>query len=276
MKAARPWRRSSAPDARRPARLAAWGALFGGLVAGVVFAPAAWLAAAVGGASGGRLLLSEPAGSVWRGNARLTLSGGGGSRDALTLPGRLGWRLAWAGGGPVLELEQPCCLSAPVRLRLEPGLARWAVAVLPAPAGLGQWPADWLAALGTPWNTLRLSGALRLSSPGLRLESVQGRWRLEGALQADFDDMASSVSTLPRLGSYRLQVRGGAAGSEAATVALSTTAGPLLLSGEGQWAAGRLRFRGEARAEAGSEAPLQNLLNLLGRRDGARALLSIG
>ena len=88
--------------------------------------------------------------------------------------------------------------------------------------------------------------------------------------------MASRLSTLPRLGSYRLSVRGGGAGSDAATVGLATTAGPLLLSGEGQWTGARLRLRGEARAEDGSEAALQNLLNLLGRREGARALLAIG
>jgi flagellar basal body rod protein FlgF len=95
---------------------------------------------------------------------------------------------------------------------------------------------------------------VRLSSAGLRLESAQGRWRLEGELQADFDHMASRLSTLPRLGSYRLSVRGGGPGSDAATVGLATTAGPLLLSGEGQWTGARLRLRGEARAEDGSEA----------------------
>ena len=253
-----------------------WGAAAGSLVAAVVFAPAAWLAAAVHEATAGRVLLSEPTGSVWRGQARLTLSGGKGSRDALTLPGRFGWRLGFEAGAPALELEQPCCLAAPLRLRLEPGYGRWAVALGAAPAGIGQWPAGWLAALGTPWNTLHLTGTLRVSSPGLRLERVQGRWRLDGALQADFEHMASRVSTLPRLGSYRLDVSGGGASGDASVIKLSTTAGPLLLSGEGQWTGARLRLRGEARAEEGSEAALQNLLNLLGRRDGARALLAIG
>lgn len=279
----RGWRRpgragSVAPalSAARARRMGWWGAAVGGLAAGVAFAPAAWLASAVRHATGGHVLLSEPTGSVWRGQARLTLSGGAGSRDALTLPGRVGWRFGLEGGAPALALEQACCLAAPLRLRLEPGFGRWAVALGAAPAGLGQWPADWLSALGTPWNTLQLSGTLRLSSPGLRLERVQGRWRLDGALQADFEHMASRVSTLPRLGSYRVAVRGGGATGDAATVTLSTAAGPLLLSGEGQWAGARLRLRGEARAEPGSEAALQNLLNLLGRRDGARALLAIG
>jgi general secretion pathway protein N len=262
--------------AGRAWRLAVWGAAAGSLAALVVFAPAAWVAAAVNQATDGHVLLTEPTGSVWRGQARLTLSGGAGSRDALTLPGRVGWRLGVGAGGAELALDQACCLAAPLRLRLEPGLGRWALQLEPAATGLGQWPAAWLAALGTPWNTLQLTGTVRLSSAGLRLESAQGRWRLEGELQADFDHMASRLSTLPRLGSYRLSVRGGGPGSDAATVGLATTAGPLLLSGEGQWTGARLRLRGEARAEDGSEAALPNLLNLLGRREGARAVLAIG
>ena len=268
--------RSQALIPERARRLAAWGAVLGAFGALVAFAPAAWVAAAVNQATGGHVLLTEPTGSVWDGQARLTLTGGAGSRDALTLPGRLGWRLGLGADGVVLALDQACCLAGPVRLRLEPGFGRWGLRLEPAVSGFGQWPADWLAALGTPWNTLQLTGTVRLSSPGLRLESVQGRWRLEGEMQADFEHMASRLSTLPRLGSYRLSVRGGGPGSDAAAVALATTAGPLLLSGDGQWTGSRLRLRGEARAEDGSEAALQNLLNLLGRREGARALLAIG
>lgn len=267
---------SAAARPARARRLALWGAVSGTLLGIVAFAPAAWLGAAVRAASAGHLLLTDTSGSVWRGQARLTLTGGAGSRDVLTLPGRLGWRVSFSGAAVELTLEQPCCLAQPLRVRVEPGFGRWAVELPSAPGGIGQWPADWLAALGTPWNTLQLSGAVRLATPGLRLEQVQGRWRMDGAITAEFEQMASRVSTLPRLGSYRVALRGGGATGESATVALSTSAGPLLLAGDGQWSGARLRFRGEARAAEGSEAALQNLLNLLGRRDGARAILSIG
>ena len=36
------------------------------------------------------------------------------------------------------------------------------------------------------------------------------------------------------------------------------------------------RFRGEARADTGAEGALNNLLNVIGRRQGAISLLSIG
>jgi general secretion pathway protein N len=50
----------------------------------------------------------------------------------------------------------------------------------------------------------------------------------------------------------------------------------LQLGGSGQWAAGRLRFKGQASAEPGSEPALNNLLNIIGRRQGALSLISIG
>jgi len=261
------------------ARWAGAGALLGTVACLVALAPAQWLARPLATATAGRLQLHEASGTVWRGDARLVLSGGAGSRDALMLPGRVGWALGWGDGALALTLTQPCCLSAPLPLRIEAGLSRLVVA-LPAGndagAGIGQWPAAWLAGLGTPWNTLQPGGTLRLSSPGLRLEWVQGRARLEGAAVLDFADASSRLSTLPVLGSYRVAVQGAGAGGDVATLRLSTLEGPLRLSGEGQWTGPRLRLRGEARADAGHEAVLRNLMNLLGRRDGERVLLSIG
>jgi len=258
-------------------RWAVSGAVVGATACLVALAPAQWLARLLAAATAGRVQLFEADGTVWRGQARLVLSGGEGSRDALVLPDRVGWSLGWVAGAPAVTLTQPCCLSAPLRLRVDAGLGRVAVA-LPGDggAGIGQWPAGWLVALGTPWNTLQPGGILRLSSAGARLEWVQGRMRLEGGLVLDFADASSRLSTLPVLGSYRVAVQGAGAGGDVATLRLSTLQGPLRMSADGQWTGPRLRLRGEARADAGHEAVLRNLLNLLGRRDGERVLLSIG
>jgi general secretion pathway protein N len=258
-------------------------------------------------------MLAEARGSWWQGDAVVVLSGGPGSREAWTLPGRIGWTLGLQGLQPVLTLRQPCCLAGEMALRLEPGIGRVGMALMPSTSGgsppanapaaapitapvtvpvspaanraaspattgpaqaIGQWPAAWLTALGTPWNTLKPAGLVRLSAQRLRIERAEGRWRLSGSLAADFVAMSSSLSTLPSLGSYRVEVSGDAAG--VASLALRTVEGPLLLSGQGQWTGGRLRLRGEARAAAGHEAALNNLLNLIGRRQGERALIAIG
>jgi general secretion pathway protein N len=143
-------------------------------------------------------------------------------------------------------------------------------------ASLGQWPAAWLAGLGTPWNTIAPSGSLQLSSPGLTVEQVQGRWRFTGRADVDMTGMASRLSTLEVLGSYRVSVVADTSGGDATRLELSTQSGALQLSGSGQWAASRLRFQGQASAEAGSEAVLGSLLNIIGRRQGALSLISIG
>jgi general secretion pathway protein N len=285
------------------ARWALVGAAWGALLAMLAFLPAAWLAAGVGRATEGRLLLADARGTVWQGHAVLVLTGGEGSRDAAALPGRLHWRLAWQTGAPVLRLEQACCLTQPLLVRWRPGLgsnrfelqsARLqpalplsapaagvgpaaGAAAVPAvgPVSFGLWPVAWLSGLGAPMNTMRLSGSMQVSGDALSLEWVQGRLVLEGRLELALNQVASRLSTLDVLGDYRLSLQGDPKG-QAATVQLRTVQGALQLSGDGQWAASRLRFNGQASAAPGFEPALSNLLNIIGRRKGELSLISIG
>ena len=241
----------------------------------LAFAPAAWLAAALASSSGERLLLADARGTVWSGSAVVVLTGGTGSHDASALPGRLHWSLALDGAALALRARQACCINGDLRLLLRPGLGRFRIELPASTGAIGQWPAAWLTGLGTPWNTMQPTGSLQLSSPGLTLESVAGHWLFTGAADLELNAIASRVSTLDVLGSYRVRLQGDAGGS-GATLQLSTVSGPLQLSGSGQWAASRLRFAGQASAEPGSEPALNNLLNLIGRRQGALSLISIG
>ena len=72
---------------------AAGGAVFGLLVALVAFAPARWLAGSIERFSGEHLLLADARGTVWNGSAQVILTGGPGSTDAASLPGRVAWTL---------------------------------------------------------------------------------------------------------------------------------------------------------------------------------------
>lgn len=277
------------PAARTPRRWPILGALLGALAGGLALAPAAWLAEGVARWSEGRLLLADARGSIWSGSAVAALAPGPGAQGAVALPGRLAWRVGIADGGLELRLRQPCCLRGEPRLHASLGIERWRLALLPAaaavanavppaapapaPALVGQWPAAWLVGLGTPWNTLQLDGELRLSAQGLQLERSAGRWQLAGSARLELQRAASRLSTLPVLGSYRLQLDAAEAG---ARIGLSTTSGALQLSGDGSWSAAGLRFRGQAGAAAGALPALQNLLNIIGRRDGERSIISIG
>lgn len=253
------------------------GVLAGAVVALLVAAPAAWLAGGLARATGERLLLADARGTVWKGSAVLVLTGGPGSRDASALPGRLHWTLALDGAAVRLRLRQACCLDEALALRIEPGFGRLRVA-LPGlaeaePQPVARLPLAWLEGLGTPWNTLAPRGTMALASAGFAAESAQGRWRFSGRLEAELRGAASRLSTLPTLGDYSLSVAGADDGG--ARLELATRAGALQLSGSGSWAPD-LRFRGEARAAPGSEAALANLLNIIGRRQGAASLISIG
>ena len=257
-------------------RWAVAGAIVGASVAAVAFAPAHWLALAVATNSGERLLLSDAQGTVWSGSAVPVLAGGQGSHDAAALPGRLAWTIAPSGAGIDIRAAQACCLNGAVTLRLTPGLARWTAELLPLPGWVGQWPSAWLGGLGTPWNTLQLGGSLRLLSPRLVLESVAGRWRVDGQADIELVNASSRLSTLETLGSYRLRLTGDPASAGQPQLTLSTQDGALQLSGAGSLGPGGVRFRGEARAAEGDEAALANLLNIIGRREGARSVISIG
>lgn len=258
-------------------RWGAFGAVVGGLIGLVAFAPAAWLAGSLSAGSGERLLLTEARGTVWSGSAVPVLTGGPGSRDASALPGRLEWTLGMKGLAFELRARHACCLNGTVSLLVRPGFGRHAIELVPPVGGwIGQWPSAWLGGLGTPFNTLQLGGSVRLTSPGLKLESVQGRWRVQGRADVELVNLSSRLSTLDALGSYRLTLAGDPTGAGNSQLSLSTLEGALQLSGNGTWGASGVRFRGEARAAPGDEAALSNLLNIIGRRDGARSVISIG
>ncbi|MDE2276447.1 MAG: type II secretion system protein N, partial [Burkholderiales bacterium] len=246
------------------------------------FAPAAWLARWVAAVTDQRLLLADARGSVWNGSAVPVLTGGPDSRDASSLPDRLHWTLGLEGLGLALHARQACCLNGTLHLRLVPGFGRWRFELVAAPppaagrAWVARWPASWLVGLGTPWNTVRPSGQMELSSPGLTLELVQGRLRFSGDAALALDGVASRLSTLDPLGSYRLSLHGDAARGMAATLRLDTIRGPLQLSGSGDWVGSRLRFSGRASADEGSGPALLGLLGIIGRREGAAAVFSIG
>lgn len=260
--------------AHRTVREAPWGWALGGLAVGlalafVLFAPARWLAAAVAGATKGQVLLADARGTVWNGSARLVLTGGRGSRDAAALPGRLDWQLRPRWNGAAAQLRSDCCIQQPVTLR-----ARLRVGGVDLDVGdsVSRWPASVATGLGTPWNTLQLDGELRLSTQGLSVEWIEGRPAVTGRAELLALRVASRLSTLRPMGSYRITLQGGTP----TTLRLETLEGNLQLAGSGQWVGSRLRFRGEASAAPERESALSNLLNIIGRRSGPRSLISIG
>lgn len=271
--------RAPSPTAGGRARRWAWaGLLCGGLLALPAFAPAAWLASAVAHATQGRLQLAEAQGTLWQGSALPVLAGPAGSRDASALPTRLHWRVAPVWLGLQVRWTQDCCLDRPLLLTWQTGRSQ----VLhlstegqgAADALLGHWPAAWLEGLGAPLNTLRPGGEVQLSGRDLSLHWDAQGWRLAGQARVDLLQASSRLAAGQTLGSYRLMLLPD--GSQRLKLQLLTLDGMLRLSGSGEITAKGLRLRGEAQAMPGHESGLNNLLNIIGKRDGALSRISIG
>ena len=269
--------------APRNPRAWAWamtGALLGALMALLIHLPAQWLAQALVKASLGQVQLQEVQGSVWQGSGKLVLTGGEGSRDALALPGRINWQTSIslnASNRPQFNfsLNAACCMTQAVRLSLQAteGLRVWQLVV---DDHQSQWPAHLLSGLGAPWNTLQPEGTLKLQTKQLKVNfQSQPSW-LQGAITLTAENMSSKLSTLKPMGTYQINLEVASAANPLPSLSLTTQSGSLLLSGQGQWQGSRLQFRGEASAVPEHAAALSNLLNIIGQRQGARSLLSLG
>lgn len=235
----------------------------------LIFCPAAWMASILERQTGGRLTLGDAQGSLWRGSA--FIGGAPSQRDPVTplLPGRFSWRLSPTVllGMVDLELENPLALSQVVKV--SGSWSQWQVS--PAAVSL---PAERLAGLGAPLNTVQLSGEMRLSWTSLQMTRQAGAVALTGSMALELNDIASRLSPIKPLGAYHLAFDWH---GQQAQLTLKTVKGPMLLSGGGVLNNGRLQFSGKAEAEAGQEEKLANLLNLLGqrRKEGDKTVIAL-
>ncbi len=256
----------------RPVLYVPWFWAFAGTLAGLalallVFAPAHWLGKAIFSLTQGQVQLIQTRGTVWAGSARLMLSDG--SVAGTLLPGRLDWQVRLGLLALNLELRADCCTTQPLQARLSGLFGHADLAISDATS---VWPASVLSGLGTPWNTLQASGSLQLSTQGLSFEWLDGHAVLTGRAVLDALTMSSPLSSLKPMGSYRVVLTGG----NAPAIELLTLEGGLQLSGRGNWTQAGLRFEGVASAADDYQAALSNLLNIIGRRSGARSLIKVG
>ncbi|XYJ10817.1 type II secretion system protein N [Telluria sp. B2] len=224
----------------------------------LAFLPASWLGNFVERQTGGRLTLGDAQGTLWNGSAFVGGAPGEGGAVTPLLPGRFKWRLSplVLFGQVNMTLENQQALSQPVLI--EGSWSQWQVS-----AGQLLLPAEGLAGLGAPLNTLAPSGVIRLSWNRLDLVRQANNVAVTGRTVLSLADMGSRMAPIRPLGSYEMAMdwRG-----QQADLVLSTVRGALLLSGTGKLQNGRLRFSGQAAAADGYEDTLGNMLNLLGQR----------
>lgn len=234
-----------------------------------VFLPAAWMSTIVERQTAGRLTLGDAQGTLWRGSAFIGGAPGGSDPVTPLLPGRFSWRLSPMVllGQVDAEVENPQALSQ--ALKVTGSWYEWQVG-----ASSINLPAERLAGLGAPLNTVQPSGRMQLSWTPLQVARNGNKVEVNGTMTLQMNDIASRLSPIKPLGSYQMIMDW--RGAQAA-LTLKTIKGPMLLSGSGSLNNGRLQFSGKAEAEEGQEERLANLLNLLGqrRREGDRNVIAL-
>ena len=224
----------------------------------LIFFPATWMMTMVEQQTAGRLTLGDAHGTLWRGSAFIGGAPSGSDPVTPLLPGRFSWHLSpmVLFGSVDAELENSAVLSQPISVT--GSWHQWLVS-----PGAIVLPAERLAALGAPLNTVQPSGQMRLSWEPLQITQQNGKTELVGAMNLEINDLGSRLSPIKPLGSYNLKLDWH--GAQAA-VMLKTVKGPMLLNGSGMFADEHMQFSGTAQAEAGQEQRLANFLNLLGQR----------
>ena len=228
------------------------------IVTVLAFLPAAWLGPMVERQTGGRLTLGDAQGTLWRGSAFVGGAPGEGGAVTPLLPGRFSWRLSPLVllGDVSMDLFNDQALAQPVHV--SGSWSQWQVS-----AGQLLLPADGLAGLGAPLNTLALTGAIKLSWNLLDIARQGNTVTVSGRTVLSLTDMGSRMSPIKPLGTYEMAMDWH---GQRADVVLRTVSGALLLSGNGALENGRLHFSGQAAAADKYEDTLGNLLNLLGQR----------
>lgn len=266
---------------RTPRRLPGWLMVLIALVCfGLILAqlPVSWVAGFVGNQTACRVVLHEPLGTVWQGSSAIGFSEpntvGPGCKTPVAQTERFDWKLS-------CQMTDASCT------------ARIAFSALEQPQvirrGFGR-PLEWIAnevtlpatileGLGNPWSTLRPRGNLNARWTDLKWTLPNANVGRDGSgssgiIRITISNLASPISPVKPLGSYEIQAN---LAEHSIYWVLSTTAGPLLLKGQGEVGYGSggkdsggkdVQFSGEASAAPEAEDALLGLLSLLGKKEG--------
>lgn len=231
--------------------------------------PAKWVSGILASQTACRVMLQQPEGTIWQGSAALAFSESNASAAGCREPLSVTERFHWVTSCSVAKLS---CQTQIQYVALEkPQLLLWGLGQTQIAANEVKLPANVLEGLGNPWSTLRPRGQLEARWTDLNLNGVwnavtgaQANNARSGVIRIIISNLSSPISPVKPLGAYEILAN---IANDGLNWVLSSTAGPLLLMGQGDMKSG-LHFEGEASASPEAQDSLMGLLGLLGKKEG--------
>lgn len=240
--------------------------------------PVSWIGGSLASQTACRVMLQQPVGTIWQGSAALAFSEPnateGGCRDPMSVTERF----HWSTGCKLFSLT--CNTDIQFAALEQPQSILWGLSKTQIASNEIKLPANILEGLGNPWSTLRPRGELGARWTDIQLGGFEGLGGTNGILGGGnspssgviriiISNLTSPISPVKPLGGYEISANIADTGMN---WTLSTTSGPLLLKGQGEFSnkgSNRgMHFSGEANASPESKESLIGLLSLLGKKEG--------
>ena len=256
-----------------------WAALvFACLVVIVRQMPISWVSGSLASQTGCRVMLQQPIGTIWQGSAALAFSEPnateGGCRDPMSVTERFHWATSCK------LLSMTCNTELQFAAFEQLQFISWSLSKTQIASNEIKLPANVLEGLGNPWSTLRPRGELGARWTDINLAGLManlpgfgpGNTPPSGVIRIIISNLTSPISPVKPLGGYEISANIADTGLN---WTLSTTSGPLLLKGQGEFSnkssitgSKGMQFSGEASASPESQESLIGLLSLLGKKEG--------
>ena len=236
--------------------------------------PVSWIGGSLASQTACRVMLQQPIGTIWQGSAALAFSEPnsteGGCRDPMSVTERFHWTTS-------CKLFSMSCNAEIQFVALEqPQVINWSLDQTQIASNEIKLPANVLEGLGNPWSTLRPRGELGARWTDINLANLSGlgagNTPSSGVIRIIISNLTSPISPVKPLGGYEISANIADTGLN---WILSTTSGPLLLKGQGEFSSKGsaavskgMHFSGEANASPESKESLIGLLSLLGKKEG--------
>jgi len=220
--------------------------------------PISWLSGYLSQKSACRIILQQPMGSIWKGSASIGFSESIPNKVDCPDPTAVTERFHWS---TVCNVRSLSCITKVDFSALEkPMLITISFKHFNVAANEIKLPANILEALGNPWRTLRPRGSLSARWADLSVGS-----NAAGTMHIIVNNFISPISAVAPLGRYEIIAN---ITPNGAHWNLSSSNGPLFLTGTGDLADKEIHFSGEASAAPEAEESLVGLLSLLGKKEG--------